>query len=153
MPATFPSHSPPLILLNQQKFLYVLYLSLYQKPLSNIRNTKLKSKAKFVYLSFKMLFSSERDLHHRGVFRLWSSTFLIRAAKAREEVKWEGFRLVFGNSPLRISALAPTILRFALTRGDIFYTLTTAAEDVLVRSATATEGHKTIFVSTHFKYS
>jgi hypothetical protein len=52
----------------------------------------------------------------------------MRAAKTREEVKWEGFRLVFGSSPFRISTLAPIILRFALTLGDIFYTLTTIAE-------------------------
>lgn len=53
----------------------------------------------------------------------------MRAAEATEEVRREGFRFVFGSFSLRISARAPTIPRFALTRGDIFYTLTTAAED------------------------
>ena len=130
MPATFPSHSPPLILLNQQKFLYVLYLSFYQKPLSNIRNTKRKSKAKFVNLSFKILFSSERDFHHRGLFRLWSSTFQMGAAEAREEVKWEGIQNCireFPASNLCTGLDYPEVC--TLTRGDIFYTLTTAAED------------------------
>ena len=51
------------------------------------------------------------------------------AAEASEEEKREGFRLVFGSLPLRISARAPTILKFAMTLGDIFYTLTTATED------------------------
>jgi hypothetical protein len=60
---------------------------------------------------------------------LWSSAVKMVAAEASEEVKREGFRLVFGSSQLRISAQGPTILRFALTRGDIFYTLTVAAED------------------------
>lgn len=128
MPATFPSLSRFLILLNQQKFLYVLYLSLYQKPLSIVRNTKRKSKATFVCLSNKILFSSG-EFHRGGILRLWSSTVQVGATQAREEVKREGFRIVFGSSLLRISARAPTILRFALTRADIFYTLTTAAAD------------------------
>ena len=60
---------------------------------------------------------------------MWSYTVKKRAAEAGEEGKREGFILVFGSSVIRISARAPTILRFELTRGDIFYTLTTPAED------------------------
>jgi hypothetical protein len=48
---------------------------------------------------------------------------------SRSERGSEGFSLVFRSSPLRISARAPTILRFALTCGDIFYIIKTAAED------------------------
>jgi len=49
---------------------------------------------------------------------------LFRWGQQKRERKWseKGFRIVLGSSPLRISALASTILRFAHWHVEIYST-------------------------------